>query len=156
MTTRAIKTVRLVCWDAAHAKAASSLLREAGFRVVDDSLKGVGGIIGHFLRVAPDAVAIDLDRLPSQGREPAMLLRKSSMPLRGRRPACAEPPHVDGPRQSSRLRSDFNQHDVRAVGLAPGFVDYKVCAVDEDWVGTEVCPPACVRLAAQPRLAAQQ
>jgi hypothetical protein len=76
MTARAIKTVRSVCWDA-HAKAASSLLREAGFRVVDDSLKGVGGIIGHFLRVAPDAVAIDLDRLPSQGRELAMLLRKS-------------------------------------------------------------------------------
>jgi hypothetical protein len=37
------------------------------------------------------------------------------------------------PKQSSPLASDFNQDDVREVGLAQGFVDYKVCAVDKDW-----------------------
>jgi len=39
------------------------------------------------------------------------------------------------PKQSGRYSTDFNQNDVRAVGLAAGLVDYKVCAVDEDWSG---------------------
>ncbi len=39
------------------------------------------------------------------------------------------------PKQSSPHRCDFNQNDVRAAGLAEGFVDYKVCAVDEHWSG---------------------
>ncbi len=32
-------------------------------------------------------------------------------------------------------KPDFNQNDVRDAGLAVGLVDYKVCAVDEDWSG---------------------
>jgi len=32
-------------------------------------------------------------------------------------------------------KPDFNQNDVREAGLAAGLVDYKVCAVDEDWSG---------------------
>lgn len=32
-------------------------------------------------------------------------------------------------------KPDFNQNDVRAVALAAGFVDYKVCSVDQDWSG---------------------
>jgi hypothetical protein len=39
------------------------------------------------------------------------------------------------PKQAGRYRVDFNQNDVRAAGLAAGLVDYKVCAVDEDWSG---------------------
>jgi hypothetical protein len=39
------------------------------------------------------------------------------------------------PKQSSRFKSDFNSNDVRAVALAAGLVDYKICAVDEDWSG---------------------
>jgi hypothetical protein len=39
------------------------------------------------------------------------------------------------PKQTSPLAADFNQDDVRAAGLALGFVDYKVCAVDNDWSG---------------------
>ena len=35
----------------------------------------------------------------------------------------------------ARLEPDFNQTDVRDVGLAVGLVDYKVCSVDEDWSG---------------------
>ena len=37
------------------------------------------------------------------------------------------------PKQTSPLAADFNQDDVRRAGLALGFVDYKVCAVDKDW-----------------------
>ena len=32
-------------------------------------------------------------------------------------------------------KPDFNQNDVRDAGLVAGLVDYKVCAVDEDWSG---------------------
>ena len=39
------------------------------------------------------------------------------------------------PKRTGRYRVDFNQNDVRAAGLAAGLVDYKVCAVDEDWSG---------------------
>ncbi len=39
------------------------------------------------------------------------------------------------PKQTSRFNVDFKQRDVRAVGLAAGLVDYKICAVDSDWTG---------------------
>ncbi|MEP7362929.1 MAG: hypothetical protein ABI972_06705 [Acidobacteriota bacterium] len=39
------------------------------------------------------------------------------------------------PKAAGRIRADFNQNDVRAVGLAHGLVDYKICAVDADWTG---------------------
>jgi hypothetical protein len=39
------------------------------------------------------------------------------------------------PKQTSRLHTDFNQNDVRAIGLARGWVDFKVCSVDPDWSG---------------------
>lgn len=37
------------------------------------------------------------------------------------------------PKQTSRLRSDFTQHDVRRLASEAGLVDNKVCAIDEDW-----------------------
>lgn len=37
------------------------------------------------------------------------------------------------PKKASGVRSDITQNDVRAVGLAAGLVDYKVCAVDDTW-----------------------
>lgn len=39
------------------------------------------------------------------------------------------------PKQTSRFKVDFTQQDVRALGLASGLVDYKICAVDSDWTG---------------------
>jgi hypothetical protein len=39
------------------------------------------------------------------------------------------------PKQTSRFKVDFTQFDVRASGLAAGWVDYKICAVDSDWTG---------------------
>jgi Protein of unknown function (DUF3052) len=39
------------------------------------------------------------------------------------------------PKQTSRMRADFNQNDVRNRALAVGLVDYKVCSVDSDWSG---------------------
>lgn len=39
------------------------------------------------------------------------------------------------PKLSSALASDLREQDVRAAGLAAGLVDYKICAVDENWSG---------------------
>jgi hypothetical protein len=38
-------------------------------------------------------------------------------------------------RGSARLDSDLDENTVRAVGLAGGLVDNKVCAIDETWSG---------------------
>ncbi|HWQ54315.1 MAG TPA: hypothetical protein VN442_11560 [Bryobacteraceae bacterium] len=39
------------------------------------------------------------------------------------------------PKQASGVRSDLTEIVVRAFGLAEGWVDYKICAVDETWSG---------------------
>lgn len=51
-------------------------------------------------------------------------------------------PHVDRqtlwlawPKQASRIATDLNGNVVREVGLAAGWVDYKVCAIDATWSG---------------------
>jgi hypothetical protein len=255
------KTVRLICWNEADAAARARILRRAGYRVIADPPENAGGMVRYFRELAPDAVVIDLDRLPSHGRELGLSLRasKSTSHLRlvfaGGLPAKIElvravipdaiftswdnglapaieramtqpaPPRLpsrepsrktgpgslerkldikpnthfaiisvnrnddpwlpellvsipDGtvqqrriddattlallpvasrrdlmralelarsslppkaslwivhPKQTSPLAADFNQDDVREAGLAHGFVDYKVCAVDKDW-----------------------
>ncbi|HEY6414445.1 MAG TPA: hypothetical protein VIX42_12215 [Edaphobacter sp.] len=37
------------------------------------------------------------------------------------------------PKRTGRYKVDFNQNQVRESGLDAGFVDYKVCSVDDDW-----------------------
>ncbi len=39
------------------------------------------------------------------------------------------------PKQASGVSTDLTQTAVRAFGLAAGFVDYKICAVDRTWSG---------------------
>lgn len=39
------------------------------------------------------------------------------------------------PKQTSRLRVDFNQFTLRATAAAVDLADYKICAVDSDWTG---------------------
>lgn len=255
------KTLRLICWNEADAAKRAAELRRAGYRVIADPPEASGGMIRAFRELAPDAVVIDLDRLPSHGRELALGLRASkstchlplvfagglaakvdlvraalpdaifapwdatiadaieramTQPAPPRLPsrelpkatgpgtlerkldikpqthfvivaanrnddsALAElltavpagavqqrrvdatttlalylvatrrdlmrtfeqartglPPKASlwivHPKQISALAADFNQDDVREAGLAHGFVDYKVCAVDKDW-----------------------
>jgi hypothetical protein len=255
------KTIRLICWNEADAAARASILRGAGYRVIADPPENAGGMVRYFRELSPDAVVIDLDRLPSYGRELGLSLRASkstshlrlvfagglpakielvraavpdaiftpwgadvaaaiehaivqpepprlasrelpkatgpgslerkldikplthftivsvnrnddpwldellaSVPdgaIRQRRPDAATtlalfpvatrrdlmrafeqaraslPPKASlwivHPKQTSALAADFNQDDVREAGLAHGFVDYKVCAVDKDW-----------------------
>ncbi len=39
------------------------------------------------------------------------------------------------PKQSGSKSGDLSQSGVRAIALAAGLVDYKVCSVDDDWSG---------------------
>src|SRR5579864_4252089 len=68
--------VRLVCWNQDLARERARVVEEAGFHV-DASRLDPGGLIGHFRACMPAAILIDLDRLPSHGREVAVALRNS-------------------------------------------------------------------------------
>jgi hypothetical protein len=255
------QTVRLICWNESDAADRARILRRAGYHVIADPPENAGGMVRYFRELSPDAVVIDLDRLPSHGRELGLSLRASKstshlrlvfaggapakidlvrvaipdaiFPAWDSNPAAAieraiaqpEPPrlpsrelpretgpgslerkldikpqthfvivsinrnddqwlseqlvsipdgavqqrHIDQattlalfpvatrrdlmrafeqarsslppkaslwivhPKQTSPLVADFNQDDVREAGLAHGFVDYKVCAIDKDW-----------------------
>jgi len=71
------KTVRLVCWNLADAAVRAAELRSAGYHVLADAPPASGGMIRAFRELSPDAVVIDLDRLPSHGRELGLALRAS-------------------------------------------------------------------------------
>ncbi|HZS18916.1 MAG TPA: DUF3052 domain-containing protein [Candidatus Udaeobacter sp.] len=45
---------------------------------------------------------------------------------------------VSWPKRSSRIASDVTEDVVRAVALPLGFVDVKVCAIDETWSGLKL------------------
>jgi CheY-like chemotaxis protein len=68
--------VRLVCWKEDLAKEHARVLKTAGFSV-DASPLNPAALIRHFRANMPAAVLIDLNRLPSQGREVAVALRQS-------------------------------------------------------------------------------
>ncbi len=42
---------------------------------------------------------------------------------------------VAWPKKSSGVATDLGENEVRAIGLAAGLVDNKVCAIDETWSG---------------------
>ncbi|HTZ90459.1 MAG TPA: hypothetical protein VMA71_08960 [Alloacidobacterium sp.] len=256
---RAALLVRLVCWNEELAQQHAKEMVKLGYRVEASSLHGSSAFITHFRNLNPAVVAIDLDRLPSYGREIGIVLRNSKTTrhipivfaggvgekvarLRAELPDAvftswdkiagalkraidspladpAQPtPHMqrwhdsalmrklgisanmrvaliggaeDGMEEiigelpegaslsprvvagtqlvlyvahslreldaavdharahlpegasfwiihlktTAKLHSDFNQNDVRELGLARGFVDYKVCSVDAQWSG---------------------
>ena len=39
------------------------------------------------------------------------------------------------PKKASGVKTDLNENVVREFGLGSGWVDYKVCAIDETWSG---------------------
>lgn len=42
---------------------------------------------------------------------------------------------ISWPKKSSGQRTDLGEDGIRAIGLANGLVDVKVCAIDETWSG---------------------
>ncbi len=69
--------VRLICWKEELAREHAALLEEAGFRVVATPPES-GRIVGAVRDLAPDAVVLDLDRMPSHGHAVGTVLRQSS------------------------------------------------------------------------------
>jgi CheY-like chemotaxis protein len=93
----------------------------------------------RLLRPLPDEV-----RLVRQARAtPGLILLfvKSRSELRRRFPVAARALAEGGsiwivwPKRASGVATDLDQAAVRAFGLDAGFVDYKVCAVDQTWSG---------------------
>ncbi len=73
-----MKLLRLVTWDREHAREKSRLLEKARFAVNSEPCP-TKQIASHFRDLAPAAVVIDLDRLPSHGRAWGVLLRTTKM-----------------------------------------------------------------------------
>ena len=69
-------TVRLVCWKEDRARELAVELETAGFAVDAKALDGPA--LRALGRSPPDAVVIDLDRLPAQGRDVGVLLRTTA------------------------------------------------------------------------------
>ncbi len=103
--------VRLVSWDDNVAQMRARELAALGFEVDARPMRDCGGVIGHFREIAPDAVVLDLDRLPSHGREVGTMLRDSKntrhLPLVF---AGGTPEKVE------RIRRELSGCDVHAVG----------------------------------------
>ena len=99
---------------------------------------------------APDGFEKTLGRLPEGARcarglrgapDVALVFVRSNAALAARfaraAAAVAEGARlwIAWPKKTSKLAGDVREDTVRACGLAQGWVDYKVCAVDADWSG---------------------
>ncbi len=77
-------TLRLIHWNVAEAEQKASRLISAGFDVIVD-LPPFPELLRELSQSPPDAVLIDLSRLPSQGRDLGVALRQAkatrSIPL---------------------------------------------------------------------------
>jgi CheY-like chemotaxis protein len=67
--------VRLIHWNAAEAEERADRLRSAGYEVVHEALDAAG--LRRLREDPPSAVVIDLSRMPSQGRDVALGIRKT-------------------------------------------------------------------------------
>jgi hypothetical protein len=98
---------------------------------------------------APSGFVKELD-LPSgviinsRSRQPvdfALLFVKSEKELKTEFSECAKKLNASGmlwvswPKKSSGVTTDLSEGTVRAIGLAAGLVDVKICAVDDVWSG---------------------
>ena len=58
---------------------------------------------------------------------------------------------VSWPKKTSKLKADLGENDIRAIALANGLVDVKVCAVDEAWSALKLVIPVKSRPTAAAR-----
>jgi len=121
------------------AYSASPLPRKLGIRAGSTVLlAGTPGDLEKRLQPTPAAV-----RLQRSARRAGMVLLfvKSLKELERRFPACAGVLEERGkiwiawPKKTSGVVTDLTQASVRKFGLDSGFVDYKICAIDETWSG---------------------
>ena len=98
---------------------------------------------------APKNFAAELDlplevKINSRSRQPldfAQLFVKSEKELKRKFSEYAKRLNASGmlwvswPKKSSGVTTDLSEGTVRAIGLAAGLVDVKICAVDDVWSG---------------------
>lgn len=87
----------------------------------------------------PDGVRV---KRQARGRADRVLVFARSRAELARRFPAAERALVERgglwlcwPKKASGVATDLAEPDVRSFGLAAGFVDYKICAVDATWSG---------------------
>lgn len=83
--------------------------------------------------VSKNSVPLDFAMLFA--KSPAGLSRQFAQPAKLLAPAGIL--WVSWPKKSSGVATDLDGNEVRAIGLAAGLVDVKVCAVTEIWSGLE-------------------
>ena len=83
------------------------------------------------------ATPLDFVMLFTKGR--AELIEQ--LPIYSKHLAPAGTLWVSWPKKSSGVACDMNENDVRAIGLAAGLVDVKVCAVNDVWSGLKFVIP---------------
>ena len=109
-----------------HGSAVATMLRQqkATRRVPILFVGGEPGKVARVRALLPDAVF---------ARSAADLKRRFSGAARG----LAEGGRlwIAWPKRASGANTDLTQAAVRAFGLGAGFVDYKICAIDETWSG---------------------
>ena len=91
------------------------------------------------LGTLPDAVQL---RWQARGTvDLALLFARSRADLNKRFPVATRTVTSGGslwilwPKKASGVTTDLTQNDVRSFGLASGWVDFKICAVDATWSG---------------------
>jgi CheY-like chemotaxis protein len=103
------------------------------------ALLGAPAGFENTLGALPDGVRIG--RAAGRRPERILLFTTSRTDLQRRFPAASRALAEGGglwivwPKKASGMATDLGEKEVRAFGLAAGFVDYKVCAVDETWSG---------------------
>jgi hypothetical protein len=91
--------------------------------------------------------ACTLLRKPAPALDFVMLFTKrraellEQLPVYSKRLAPAGMLWVSWPKKSSSVACDMNENDIRAIGLASGLVDVKVCAVNDVWSGLKFVIP---------------
>lgn len=92
---------------------------------------------------APDGFArvLGVDARPRGEADVIVLFTKSAAALRRDFVRARKSLHSAGglwvawPKKSSGVATDLGENEIRAIGLATGLVDNKVCAIDEIWSG---------------------
>jgi hypothetical protein len=105
------------------------------------------------LGALPDGVDVRHDAAPGAGLDLVHLFAADGAALEAGWDDAAASLHPAGmlwiswPKKSSGVRTDLTEDRIRALGLARGLVDVKVCAVDDTWSALKFV----VRLADRPR-----
>jgi len=75
-TKRIAATVTLICWNAAEGRERADSLRQRGFKVIlEVDSRGGPAILRRLRENPPEALIIDLGRLPMQGRDVGVAIR---------------------------------------------------------------------------------